>query len=96
MLSFDHLHLSLFETGMLLCFGASWPFALYKTWKTKITAGKSLTFLWLVLIGYLCGLTHKILYSPDLVIVLYALNTLMVVSDLTLTYCYHPRQSPAS
>ena len=86
MLTFHHL--SIFEAGMLLCFGASWPFALYKTWKTKMTAGKSFTFLWLVFIGYLCGITHKILYNPDFVIALYALNALFVLTDLTLSYAF--------
>ena len=27
--------MSIFEAGMIFCFGASWPFALYKTFKTK-------------------------------------------------------------
>jgi hypothetical protein len=80
--------MSIFEIGMLVCFGASWPFAVYKTWKTKTCEGKSMVFLWLVFIGYLSGVMHKIVYCLDLVILLYALNGLLVFTDLCLCYRY--------
>lgn len=80
--------MSIFEIGMLVCFGASWPFALYKTWKAKCCRGKSMRFLWLILIGYICGIVHKVLYSFDLVIFLYVLNGLLVLADLILSYRY--------
>ena len=80
--------MSIFEIGMLICFGASWPFSVHKTWKSKTCEGKSMVFLWLVLIGYACGVTHKILYSMDLVILLYILNGLLVLADLCLCYRY--------
>lgn len=76
---------------MLVCFGASWPFSVYKTWKTKTSQGKSLIFLVLVIIGYLGGITHKILYSRDIVIYLYVLNTLLVSADLMLCLKYARR-----
>jgi len=85
-------HWSPFEIIMLLCFGASWPFAVYKTWTTKLTAGKSPVFLWLVIIGYLSGMVHKFLHSYDWVVALYLLNTLMVAVDLVLYYRY--RKNP--
>jgi len=44
--------------------------------------------LWLVFIGYLCGITHKILYSRDFVIALYVFNGLMVSADIVLSYRY--------
>lgn len=81
-------HFSPFEIGMLVCFGASWPFQVYRTWKTKIIKGKSFVFLWLVCIGYLSGIVHKLLFSRDIVIVLYALNAAMVLTDLLLSYRY--------
>lgn len=80
--------MSLFEIGMLLCFGVSWPFSLYKTWKTKNGQGKSFVFLWLVVIGYILGILHKIFVRYDMVVVLYALNCLMVLLDLALSYKY--------
>lgn len=80
--------MSIFEAIMLICFGASWPLAIYKTWKVKNPVGKSLPFLYLILIGYLAGSTHKICYNFDNVFWLYALNTLMVFSDIILTHYY--------
>ncbi|MCE5315542.1 MAG: hypothetical protein ABFD49_09605 [Armatimonadota bacterium] len=80
--------MSIFEIGMLICFGASWPFSLYKTWKTKCSQSKSFIFLWLIIIGYFCGVMHKILYHYDPVIWLYVLNMLLVSSDLALSYRY--------
>lgn len=80
--------MSWFEIAMLVCFGASWPFSLYKTWKLKTGEGKSFVFLWLVIIGYLCGVLHKIFFHMDAVIILYILNALMVFADLMLCYRY--------
>jgi hypothetical protein len=80
------------EVGMLLCFGASWPFSIYKTWKTKSCGGKSLIFLSLVWVGYLCGIVHKVLFSRDLVILFYALNAAMVLADLVLCLRYTRRE----
>ncbi|MDD2371207.1 MAG: hypothetical protein PHQ32_04315 [Firmicutes bacterium] len=76
--------MSLFEIIMLLCFGAAWPFSIYKSLKSKSNNGKSLIFLLVVMIGYLSGILHKMFYSYDLVIYLYALNFLMVSVDAIL------------
>jgi hypothetical protein len=78
--------MSIFEIGMLVCFGAAWPAAVYKSWKSRTNAGKSVVFLYIVAIGYICGVIHKLLYSRDPVIVLYALNALLVSTDLALYY----------
>lgn len=83
-----------FEIIMLLCFGASWPFSVYKTWKSKTSAGRSFVFLWLVFIGYISGCLHKIVYHFDPVIALYAFNALLVLTDLVL--CYRFRAKPGS
>jgi len=40
--------------------------------------GKSLPFLYIVLVGYMAGVLHKIFYSFDRVIFLYVVNGLMV------------------
>ena len=63
--------MSIFEAGMLICFGVSWPIAAYKTYKSKSVNGKSLRFSCLILLGYFLGITHKILYSQDWVLFLY-------------------------
>lgn len=80
--------MSVLEAGMMLCFGASWPFQVVKTFKTKEVKGKSIQFLWLVEIGYVLGMLHHILYAPDNVIYLYLLNFVLVGMDMTMYYMY--------
>jgi hypothetical protein len=41
-----------FEAFMRVCFGAAWPFSIYKSYKSRINKGKSLGFLIVVIIGY--------------------------------------------
>jgi hypothetical protein len=83
--------MSVFEIGMLVCFGASWPFSVYKTWTTKSCKGKSLIFLWFVLAGYAFGIVHKWLWSRDAVIFFYLVNGAMVLADLILSTLYYHR-----
>ncbi len=78
------MNLSVFEAVMLLCFGLAWPLSIIKSIKSKSTKGKSLFFLIVVLIGYASGITHKIIYSTDLVLILYILNFLLVATDIVL------------
>ena len=78
------MSLSVFEALMLVCFGASWPFSIYKSWKSRNVGSKSLVFLILVLVGHAAGIVHKLLYSPDLVLSLYILNFVMVAVDIAL------------
>ena len=78
--------MSVFEIGMLVCFGFAWPSNIYKSLKSRTAAGRSLTFQWAVLIGYICGITHKILYSNDIVLYLYILNFTMVAIDTVLYF----------
>jgi hypothetical protein len=78
--------MSIFEAVMLICFGVAWPVSIYKSWKSRTCAGKSVVFLYIVVVGYTAGITHKILYSPDWVIALYILNGLMVIIDILLYY----------
>jgi len=87
---------SVFEILMLVCFGAAWPVSIYKSLKTRAVAGKSLFFLLIVLVGYLAGILHKLIFHYDLVILLYALNALMVGFDILLylrNRLYHVRRS---
>jgi len=73
--------MSIFEVIMLLCFGAAWPVSIAKSIKTRRTGGKSLVFLLIVIVGYGAGIINKVLYSPDFVVWLYALNATMVSID---------------
>lgn len=76
--------MSIFEIGMLLCFGAAWPFSIYKTLKLRDVRGKSVIFLLIVLLGYVFGTLHKVFYNYDRVVYLYAFNGLMVITDIGL------------
>ena len=78
--------MSIFELIMLVCFGVAWPFSIYKSLTTKQTAGKSVLFLYIVLIGYIAGIIHKLLVNFDFVIYFYILNFVMVLIDLLLYY----------
>lgn len=75
---------SFFEVVMLVCFGAAWPFSLVKSFRSRSVAGKSLPFLAIVLLGYLSGILHKLLFQLDVVVWLYALNGAMVATDIGL------------
>jgi hypothetical protein len=75
---------SIFELLMLVCFGISWPFSVYKSWKSKSAKGKSLVFLLAVWLGYISGILHKIFFAPDFVIAVYVFNLTMVSLDLLL------------
>lgn len=78
------MNFSPFEVVMLLCFGLSWPFSIYRTYKARNMEAKSPVFLILVVVGYAAGVVHKLLYRRDAVIYLYAANGLMVAFDLFL------------
>lgn len=76
--------MSIYEAIMLLCFGAAWPFSIYKSYKSKSTNGKSSMFLIILIIGYISGILNKLIYNFDYVIYLYIINITMVSIDLIL------------
>jgi hypothetical protein len=78
--------MSPFEIIMLLCFSASWPFSIVRSWRARSAKGKSAIMLMALQLGYVAGILHKIFYKPDLVIILYILNLLMISADLVLYF----------
>ena len=78
--------MSVFEIAMLICFGFAWPASIWKSWTSRNNAGKSLHFLCIILVGYAAGITHKLLYSYDAVIILYGINAVMVTTDIVLWF----------
>ncbi len=80
------MNLSIFEAVMLICFGAAWPLNIYKSVKSRKTGGKSLPFLFVINLGYISGIIHKVFFSFDLVIYLYILNFVMVSIDIALYF----------
>ncbi len=84
---------TVFEIGMLVGFGVSWPFAVWKTYSTKNVAGTSVVFLWCVFLGYVSGVLFKVFGAADWVTALYALNGLLVATNIALYYRYRGRSA---
>ena len=80
------------EIVMILCFGASWPFNVYKSYRARTAKGKSLLFLLLIELGYVAGIASKFLNPAYMaafgekwyVLFFYFLNITMVGIDLLL------------
>lgn len=84
--------MSVWEAGMMLCFGASWPVSIAKALRSKRSDGKSRLFLAIILAGYAMGIIHKWLHDLDWGIALYTFNACLVAVDLVL--CLHYRRHP--
>ena len=82
------------EIIMIVSFGFSWPANVMKSWKARSAKGKSITFLCLILFGYVAGIASKFMnpvYMADFskkwyVLVFYILNFSMVFTDLMLYF----------
>ena len=74
------------EAIMMISFGAAWPVSIYKSYRSKSIEGKSIAFLFIILLGYIAGIFNKLFNSNDLVIYLYILNAAMVLIDIILYY----------
>ena len=80
------------EIVMVLCFGASWPFNVYRSYKARTARGKSLLFLLLIEVGYVAGIASKFMNPAYMaafgekwyVLFFYFLNFVMVGADLVL------------
>ena len=77
---------TLFETLMLLCFGAAWPASIYKSWTSSTNSGKSLPYLFIILSGYVSGILFKLTGNRDGVIFLYSLNFILVSIDISIWF----------
>ncbi len=82
------------EVIMIICFGASWPFNVIKSYKARTAKGKSPIFLCLIIIGYIAGIAAKFMneaYMSSIaekwyVLFFYFLNLVMVSADLALYF----------
>lgn len=78
---------SIFETVMLLCFGFSWPMNLIKAYNAKTSKGTSLPFILLIIIGYVAGITAKIVTGQtNYVLAAYVLNLAIVLLNLVIYF----------
>ncbi len=83
---------SLLEAAMILCFGISWPINVMKSLRTKSTKGKSLLFLMLIFIGYVFGITAKLMFDRNYVLIFYVFNIVFVSADILLYFRYKNRE----
>lgn len=75
------------EAIMVICFGISWPISIYKSYHARTTQGKSVQFLYFIVLGYTCGIVSKIIADTiNYVIVFYIINFIMVSLDILLYY----------
>ena len=85
------------EVLMIFCFGVSWPISVVKSYRSRTAKGKSIMFEVFIWIGYIFGITRKvILYRAaqaagtplDFLFYLgwffYALNFLEILADMAL------------
>ena len=75
------------ETIMIICFGLSWPNNVMKSIRSRTAKGKSLPFLLLVELGYIAGITGKIIsHTWNLATIFYFINFTMVLADILLYF----------
>ena len=73
----------LFEAGMLVCFGFSWPLNVIKAYKAKTAKGTSLAFIILIITGYVAGITAKVINQQfNYVLGVYFLNLAIVMTNV--------------
>lgn len=76
---------SIFEILMLLCFAASWPFNIYRSYVSRTARGKSILFEIVVEIGYICGVANKVVNDDiNYVLLFYFLDIALVLVDMAL------------
>ena len=85
------------EICMIVAFGLSWPNNIITTLRNKSTKGKSVAFLLLIDIGYICGIASKLLSGNFAwyVVFFYVLNFCMVSTDLALYFYYLRKERKA-
>ncbi len=78
-MEFGHL----FEAMMLICFGFSWPLNVIKAYKARTAKGTSLAFIFLIITGYLAGITAKFInHQFNYVLAVYFLNLAIVMMNV--------------
>lgn len=93
---FAHFPISpeVFEFLMLFAFGFSWPFAIWRTYKTKRVDGKSPYFMMIIIFGYICGISaHLIEWSDLWLCIVYLIDMCFVATDLTLYFYYSSKNA---
>ena len=78
-MDFGHL----FEALMLVCFGFSWPLNVIKAYKARTAKGTSLAFIFLIITGYIAGITAKFInHQFNYVLAVYFVNLGIVMMNV--------------
>lgn len=78
---------SIFEAAMLVCFGFSWPMNVRKAIKAKSAKDMSLAFILLIIVGYIAGITAKLMnHQINYVLAVYILNLVIVFTNLVVYF----------
>ena len=71
------------EAAMLICFGLSWPLSLMKNIKAKSAENMSLRFILLIIVGYIAGITAKLVsHNINYVLIVYLINLIIVSANI--------------
>ena len=78
---------SVFEAAMLVCFGLSWPLNVIKAYNARTAKGTSLPFIVLIIVGYIAGITAKLVTQQiNYVLAVYLLNFVIVAVDMLIYF----------
>ena len=85
---------TLLETIMIICFGLSWPFSVYRSWQSGTAKGKSLQFEAFIWVGYIAGIAKNFVLFFEgkgggifyLGWCFYFLNFAMITADMLLYF----------
>lgn len=85
--------IDLLEALMIVCFGLSWPVSIRKSYVSRTAKGKSLFFEVFIWIGYIFGITRKIIQICQggdfgwlfyMALIFYVLNIVEITIDILL------------
>ncbi len=75
------------ESVMLICFGLSWPVSVVKNIKAHTAKSMSLPFILLIIMGYIAGISAKLInHNLSYVLVIYFLNLFFVSINLVVYF----------
>ena len=78
---------SILETTMLVCFGFSWPLNVIKAYKARTTKGTSLPFILLIIVGYIAGISAKVISGQiNYVLIAYIINLAIVSLNIAIYF----------
>ena len=81
------MDISIFELLFIVFIACAWPISIIRMIRNKSTKGKSIIFSAILLLGYVFGISHKVIHSLDWVLAVYFLNVLLISAD-TVVYFY--------